>query len=285
VIDLVCKTLVDPGDVIVAEAPTYPGAVPTFSAYQAHVEQIEMDADGMQIDQLEATLDRLAATLERRRGLGRRAIHWRCFLQFRVRGLIGGLDLRDAILERLVVRARLGELIVHSERQLSVTLLEIELRHRFVDETLRTRAAERGLLFPWFNALGGAGFSALRLSGLSALRYSGFNALRNTGFNALRRGDVRRWRPGIESIFVIRSRALCARQRQHWRLPRKTLGANWLGRFRLSTAQAFCPHLLVLPVSLQTLRTYPHVGDAWVEWLDGIVPLEAGGWCSVRNCR
>jgi 2-aminoadipate transaminase len=61
VIDLVCKTLVDPGDVIVAEAPTYPGAVPTFSAYQAHVEQIEMDADGMQIDQLEATLDRLAA--------------------------------------------------------------------------------------------------------------------------------------------------------------------------------------------------------------------------------
>src|SRR5882757_9306741 len=61
VIDLVCKTLVDPGDVIVAEAPTYPGAVPTFSAYQAHVEQIEMDADGMQIDQLEETLDRLAA--------------------------------------------------------------------------------------------------------------------------------------------------------------------------------------------------------------------------------
>jgi 2-aminoadipate transaminase len=61
VIDLVCKTFVDPGDVIVAEAPTYPGAVPTFSAYQAHVEQIEMDADGMQIDQLEETLDRLAA--------------------------------------------------------------------------------------------------------------------------------------------------------------------------------------------------------------------------------
>ncbi|HEV2770389.1 MAG TPA: aminotransferase class I/II-fold pyridoxal phosphate-dependent enzyme, partial [Solirubrobacteraceae bacterium] len=27
-IDLVCKTLVDPGDVVVAEAPTYPGAVP-----------------------------------------------------------------------------------------------------------------------------------------------------------------------------------------------------------------------------------------------------------------
>jgi 2-aminoadipate transaminase len=60
VIDLVCKTLIDPGDVIVAEAPTYPGAVPTFSAYEADVEQIGMDADGMQIDALESTLDRLA---------------------------------------------------------------------------------------------------------------------------------------------------------------------------------------------------------------------------------
>src|ERR1700677_3449396 len=59
VIDLVCKTLIDPGDVIVAEAPTYPGAVPTFSAYQADVEQIEMDGDGMPIDALERTLDRL----------------------------------------------------------------------------------------------------------------------------------------------------------------------------------------------------------------------------------
>jgi 2-aminoadipate transaminase len=60
VIDLVCKTLIDPGDVIVAEAPTYPGAVPTFAAYQADVVQIEMDGDGMPIDELEATLDRLA---------------------------------------------------------------------------------------------------------------------------------------------------------------------------------------------------------------------------------
>jgi 2-aminoadipate transaminase len=59
VIDLVCKTLIDPGDVIVAEAPTYPGAVPTFSAYQAQVEQIEMDANGMPIDVLESVLDRL----------------------------------------------------------------------------------------------------------------------------------------------------------------------------------------------------------------------------------
>ncbi|MGN6371661.1 MAG: PLP-dependent aminotransferase family protein [Solirubrobacteraceae bacterium] len=59
VIDLMCKAFIDPGDVIVAEAPTYPGAVPTFDAYEADVVQIEMDADGMPIDELEDTLDRL----------------------------------------------------------------------------------------------------------------------------------------------------------------------------------------------------------------------------------
>jgi 2-aminoadipate transaminase len=61
VIDLVCKTLIDPGDVIIAEAPTYPGAVPTFCSYQANVVQISLDEDGMRVDELEATLDRLAA--------------------------------------------------------------------------------------------------------------------------------------------------------------------------------------------------------------------------------
>src|SRR6202161_2421185 len=60
-IDLVCKTLLDPGDVVVAEAPTYPGAIPTFCAYQAEVVQVTMDRDGMRVDELQATLD----TLER----------------------------------------------------------------------------------------------------------------------------------------------------------------------------------------------------------------------------
>jgi 2-aminoadipate transaminase len=59
VIDLVCKTLIDPGDVVVAEAPTYPGAIPTFCAYQADIVQVEMDRDGMRIDMLEALLDQL----------------------------------------------------------------------------------------------------------------------------------------------------------------------------------------------------------------------------------
>jgi 2-aminoadipate transaminase len=60
-LDLVCKILIDPGDVIIAEAPTYPGAVPTFCSYEADVIQIPMDRDGMQIDKLQealAVLDR-----------------------------------------------------------------------------------------------------------------------------------------------------------------------------------------------------------------------------------
>jgi 2-aminoadipate transaminase len=59
VIDLVTKTLIDPGDVVIAEGPTYPGAVPVFCAYQADVVQIDMDSDGMRVDLLEETLDRL----------------------------------------------------------------------------------------------------------------------------------------------------------------------------------------------------------------------------------
>ena len=60
-IDLVCKTLVDPGDVVICEAPTYPGAVPVFCSYQADVVQVECDEDGMRIEELEAVLARLDA--------------------------------------------------------------------------------------------------------------------------------------------------------------------------------------------------------------------------------
>ena len=60
-IDLVCKTLIDPGDVVICEAPTYPGAVPVFCSYQADVVQVECDEDGMRIEELEAVLAQLDA--------------------------------------------------------------------------------------------------------------------------------------------------------------------------------------------------------------------------------
>src|ERR687896_323396 len=59
VIDLVTKTLIDPGDVVIAEGPTYPGAVPSFSSYEADVVQIDTDDDGMQVERLPEVLDRL----------------------------------------------------------------------------------------------------------------------------------------------------------------------------------------------------------------------------------
>jgi 2-aminoadipate transaminase len=58
-IDLICKTLVDPGDVVICEAPTYPGAVPVFCSYQAETIQIDCDEDGMRVEELEAVLVRL----------------------------------------------------------------------------------------------------------------------------------------------------------------------------------------------------------------------------------
>jgi 2-aminoadipate transaminase len=60
-IDLVAKTLLDPGDIVICEAPTYPGAVPVFCSYQAETIQIEVDSHGMKVDELELLLDRLSS--------------------------------------------------------------------------------------------------------------------------------------------------------------------------------------------------------------------------------
>jgi 2-aminoadipate transaminase len=60
-LDLIAKTLVDPGDVVICEAPTYPGAVPVFCSYEAETHQVPMDDDGMRVDELEELMDRLDA--------------------------------------------------------------------------------------------------------------------------------------------------------------------------------------------------------------------------------
>src|SRR3954454_5477876 len=59
-IDLITKTLVNPGDPVICEAPTYPGAVPTFCSYEADVHQVSTDDDGMRIDELEELLGALS---------------------------------------------------------------------------------------------------------------------------------------------------------------------------------------------------------------------------------
>ncbi len=56
-LDLVTRIFVDPGDVILAEAPSYVGALGVFQAYQAQVVHVAMDEDGLMPDALEAAIE------------------------------------------------------------------------------------------------------------------------------------------------------------------------------------------------------------------------------------
>lgn len=55
-LDLVGKALVDPGDVVLVEQPTYLCAVDVFKSYGARLVSVAMDDDGMRTDALEETL-------------------------------------------------------------------------------------------------------------------------------------------------------------------------------------------------------------------------------------
>jgi DNA-binding transcriptional MocR family regulator len=55
-LDLVTRIFIDPGDVVLAEAPSYVGALGTFAAYQADVVHVPMDADGLVPDALRAAI-------------------------------------------------------------------------------------------------------------------------------------------------------------------------------------------------------------------------------------
>jgi len=60
-VDLVSKIFLNPGDVVVAEAPSYVGALGVFRAHEADVVHVAMDADGLIPAALEETLARLEA--------------------------------------------------------------------------------------------------------------------------------------------------------------------------------------------------------------------------------
>ena len=57
-LDLLGKLFIDPGDVIAVEAPAYVGALTAFGAYQPRFLPIEIDEDGMLVEQLEQALVR-----------------------------------------------------------------------------------------------------------------------------------------------------------------------------------------------------------------------------------
>ena len=55
-IDLVARLMLDPGDGLVVEAPTYLGALAAFNAYQPTYYEVPMQADGMDINALQRIL-------------------------------------------------------------------------------------------------------------------------------------------------------------------------------------------------------------------------------------
>lgn len=58
-LDLVTKLFINPGDVILAEAPSYVGAIGVFRSYQAEVAHVHMDAEGIIPASLRETIARL----------------------------------------------------------------------------------------------------------------------------------------------------------------------------------------------------------------------------------
>ena len=56
-IALTCQSLLDEGDLVAVEAPTYLGALMAFAGFEAAVEGIPTDADGLAIDALAERLD------------------------------------------------------------------------------------------------------------------------------------------------------------------------------------------------------------------------------------
>jgi DNA-binding transcriptional MocR family regulator len=64
-LDLVAKLFIDPGDVILAESPSYVGALGVFRSYQANVVHVAMDENGLIPEALRQTIAHL-------RGQGRR---------------------------------------------------------------------------------------------------------------------------------------------------------------------------------------------------------------------
>jgi DNA-binding transcriptional MocR family regulator len=57
-LDLIGKIFIDPGDLIAVEAPAYVGALTAFGAYEPRYLQLEIDDDGMLVEQLEEALVR-----------------------------------------------------------------------------------------------------------------------------------------------------------------------------------------------------------------------------------
>ena len=57
-LDLIGKTMIDPGDAVIVEAPTFLATIQCFRLYGARVIGAPIDADGVQVDRLEELIQR-----------------------------------------------------------------------------------------------------------------------------------------------------------------------------------------------------------------------------------
>ncbi|MEV0713690.1 PLP-dependent aminotransferase family protein [Asanoa sp. NPDC050611] len=55
-LQLICRTLLDPGDRVLVESPTYVGALTAFSGFEARIESVLADGDGLDPEALAAVL-------------------------------------------------------------------------------------------------------------------------------------------------------------------------------------------------------------------------------------
>jgi 2-aminoadipate transaminase len=55
-LELVAKSFIDPGDVVVVEGPTYLGAIQAFRSYEATIVAVSLDEHGLDLDDLERRL-------------------------------------------------------------------------------------------------------------------------------------------------------------------------------------------------------------------------------------
>jgi 2-aminoadipate transaminase len=105
-VDLVARVLLDPGDAILVELPSYTGAITAFRNVQASLVGVRQEQDGIDLEDLERVLAQLARE-------GRRAKFLYVVPNFQnPTGLLVGLDKRIRLLE---VAARHDLLIVEDD--------------------------------------------------------------------------------------------------------------------------------------------------------------------------
>ncbi|MBN1130704.1 MAG: PLP-dependent aminotransferase family protein [Chitinispirillaceae bacterium] len=63
-INLISKVLLDPGDLVVTENPSFIGALAAFKSYQAHLTGVALDENGIVIDRLKKVLDTRLAQIK-----------------------------------------------------------------------------------------------------------------------------------------------------------------------------------------------------------------------------